>query len=71
MESNGDFVVVWDSDHELQNVSMVRAQRFDAAAHRLGVEFGVADAGNGSAVEMDADGDVSGGGCAPPPHALR
>ncbi len=61
MESNGDFVVSWDSANDADSSFGVRAQRWSSAGAKLGVEFAVNSYTTGkqygSVVGLDADGD--------------
>ncbi|HEX2464557.1 MAG TPA: hypothetical protein VHR17_08015, partial [Thermoanaerobaculia bacterium] len=61
MESNGDFVVSWDSPNDADSSFGVRAQRWSSAGAKLGLEFAVnaytTDGQYGSALGLDADGD--------------
>jgi hypothetical protein len=61
MESNGDFVVSWDSLSDADSSFGVRAQRWSSAGAKLGVEFAVntytTSLQFGSAVGVDTDGD--------------
>ena len=61
MESNGDFVVSWDSPNDADSSFGVRAQRWTSAGAKLGLEFAVnaytTGGQYGSALGLDADGD--------------
>jgi hypothetical protein len=61
VETNGDFVVVWDSQNDADGSFGIRGQRFDSGGARIGLEFAVnshtTNGQYGAAVAMDADGD--------------